>query len=242
MSENLTEVVDAELEDEPGHALTLFQTSDPAVALARMTEHARLLVDVVKSRKLSQRIGGRDHLLVEAWTTLGGMLGVHPIVMWTRPNETGDGYVARVEAHTLDGRVVGAAEAECSRAETTWAKRPPYALRSMAQTRATSRALRAPLGQIVTLAGYEAAGVEEIPPTPPPARALAPEPVERKPPTKAQMTEVATLLRRLEELDPERDWKAYCRTFVGVPDSRMSFEIAAHLVRELGDRVEELSP
>jgi hypothetical protein len=238
---SVPEVVDVEADDEePGTALTLFRTNDPKVALARMSEHAKVLVDVVRDRRLSQRIGNREHLLVEAWTTLGGMLGVHPIVAWTRPNETGDGYVARVEARTLDGRVVGAAEAECSRAETTWAKRPPYALRSMAQTRATSRALRAPLGQIVVLAGYEPAGVEEMPATPPPARAAA-RPVDRKSPTKAQAHEIATLIRRLEELAPERDWRVYCRTLVEGSPGGMSYEAAARVIRELDTHVEEIA-
>ena len=114
----------------------------------------------------SPTIGGHEHLTAEAWTTLGGMLGVVPVVVWTQPNETGDGYLARVEARTLDGRVVGAAESECSRAERTWEKRDAYALRSMAQTRAIGSALRGPLGQIVVLAGYEPAGAEEMPAEP----------------------------------------------------------------------------
>jgi hypothetical protein len=233
---SVPEVVDVEVdEEEPGTALTLFRTSDPRVALARMSEHAKVLVDVVRDRHLSQRIGNGEHLRVEAWLTLGGMLGVHPVVVWTRPNETGDGYVARVEARTLDGHVVGAAESECSRAEPTWAKRAPYALRSMAQTRATSRALRAPLGQIVVHAGYEPAGVEEMPaaaPVPPPR------PVEPKPPTKAQMQEIATLIRRLDELAPEHDWRAYCRTLVEATPGCMSHEAAARVIRELEGQVE----
>jgi hypothetical protein len=233
---NVLKVVDAEVDDGPGTAITLFGTNDPKVALARMTEHAKLLVDVVRDRKLSQRIGNQEHLLVEAWTTLGGMLGVHPIVIWTRPNETGDGYVARVEAHTLDGRVVGAAEAECSRAEPTWAKRHPYALRSMAQTRATSRALRAPLGQIVVLAGYEAAGVEEMP-----VESWRARPAELRRPTKAQVHEVESLVRQLEEVAPDRDWQAYCRTGADVARERMSHQVVARLIRELKGRVQELA-
>lgn len=101
-----------------------------------MSELARALVDVVREQKLSVKIQGREHLRVEAWTTLGGMLGIVPVVVWTKPNETGDGFVARVEAHrVLDDRIVGAAEAECSRVEKVWQDRYPYSLRSMAQTR-----------------------------------------------------------------------------------------------------------
>jgi hypothetical protein len=88
------------------------------------------------------------------------MLGVFPVVVWTKPLE--NGWEARVEARTLAGDLVGAAEAECRRDEPTWAKRADYALRSMAQTRATSRALRGPLGFIVVLAGYSATAAEEM--------------------------------------------------------------------------------
>ena len=143
--------------------ITLFGTTDPKVALERMSDVAGALVDVIKDRKLFARISGHEHITAEGWTTLGGMLGIVPVVVWTRPNETGDGYVARVEARTLDGRVVGAAESECSRAERRWKTADPFAIRSMAQTRAIGRALRAPLGQIVVLAGYEARRREEIP-------------------------------------------------------------------------------
>lgn len=92
---------------------------------------------------------------------LGTMLGVFPVVEWTRPVQ--DGWEARVEARTLAGQVVGAAEAECLRSEKQWKSRDDYALRSMAQTRAVSKALRGPLGFVVTLAGFEATPAEEMP-------------------------------------------------------------------------------
>ncbi len=63
----------------------------------------------------------------------------------------------------MDGRVVGSAEAMCSRSETTWANRDDYALRSMAQTRATSKAMRQPLGFVMALAGFDPTPAEEMP-------------------------------------------------------------------------------
>lgn len=143
--------------------LTLFGASSPKATLERMAECASALVDVVRDRRLAVRIQGNEHLTVEAWTTLGAMVGVYAVIAWTRQNESEDGCVAWAVAQTLDGRTVGAAEAECSRQERTWHTRDAYALRSMAQTRAISRALRAPLGQIVVLAGYEATAEEEMP-------------------------------------------------------------------------------
>ena len=75
---------------------------------------------------------------------------------------TEKGWEARVEARTLDGRTIGAAEACCTRDESRWKTQPDYAIRSMAQTRATSKALRGPLGFIVTLAGFQATPAEEM--------------------------------------------------------------------------------
>lgn len=73
------------------------------------------------------------------------------------------GWEARVEVKNAAGMTIGAAESECRWSEPTWADRDSYALRSMAQTRATSKALRQPLGFIVQLAGFEATPAEEMP-------------------------------------------------------------------------------
>jgi hypothetical protein len=89
------------------------------------------------------------------------MLGVFPETEWTRQIE--GGWEARVVAKTLNGQVVGAAEAMCTHSENTWRNRDEYALRSMAQTRAVSKALRLPLGFVMQLAGYEATPAEEMP-------------------------------------------------------------------------------
>jgi hypothetical protein len=142
---------------------TLFRTDDPVEVLERASRVAGALKDALKQQGMVQTIQGREHVKVEGWTTCGAMLGVVPVVMWSRPLDGEQGWEARVEARTLDGRVVGAAEATCSRHEKTWKSRDDYALRSMAQTRATSKALRGPLGFIVTLAGYEATPSEEMP-------------------------------------------------------------------------------
>lgn len=163
---------------------TLFRTDDPVEVIEQASRAADALKGVIMKQKLTQRIQGRDHVLVEGWTTLGSMLGVVPVLAWSRRVEPQTEYVvtvkdrngrtstytvkgydweARVEARTLDGRIVGAAESLCSRAESTWAKRDDYALRSMAATRATSKALRGPLGFVITLAGFAATPAEEMP-------------------------------------------------------------------------------
>jgi hypothetical protein len=250
MSEPITEVFDLEPESaelvpyEAPTAPNLFGP-DPELALKRMAELATPLADVIEAKKLYATISGRRHITAEGWTTLGGMLGVVPVVCWTRPNETGDGYVARVEARTLDGRVVGAAESECSRVESKWRNRDPYAIRSMAQTRAIGRALRAPLGQIVVLAGYEPAGAEEIPseaetaPRSEPERTSPADPVAA---TRTQLEEITALIRTLDGADPAIDWRARALEHAGVPSRVLTRTGAAILIEKLRAELAALMP
>src|SRR3990167_5431255 len=154
---------EAPLERHDRGSLTLFGTDDPAEVVIRATKIADALADVIRKQGLASRIGDREYVRVEGWTFLGTMLGVFPVTAWTRRIEGQDGgWEARVEAVTKDGVTIGAAEAECLRTERTWAKRDDYALRSMAATRATSKALRMPLGFVMTLAGFEATPADEM--------------------------------------------------------------------------------
>jgi hypothetical protein len=244
------EVVDLEPESaelvpyESAPAPNLFGP-DPELALKRMAELATRLADVIEAKKLYATISGRRHITAEGWTTLGGMLGVVPVVCWTRPNETGDGYVARVEARTLDGRVVGAAESECSRVESKWKNRDPYAIRSMAQTRAIGRALRAPLGQIVVLAGYEPAGAEEIPSEPesaPRSDSGRTSPADPVAATRAQLEGIRVLIDTLDGADPAIDWRARALEHAGVPSRALTKTGAEMLIEKLQAELAALMP
>lgn len=158
-------VEDAEIVEST--SLTLFRTDDPTEVVTRAVSTADALMGVVNKRKaeLVSNISGKDFPKVECWSLLGTMLGVFPVTVWTKPVlEDGKvvGFEARVEARTRDGSVVGAAESMCTRSERTWKTRDDFALRGMAETRATSRALRKPLGFVMTLAGLEATSAEEM--------------------------------------------------------------------------------
>lgn len=74
----------------------------------------------------------------------------------------GYSWEATVEARTLDGAVIGRADAMCSREEDKWKDDDDFALLSMAQTRASSKALASVLRFIVTLAGYSGTPAEEM--------------------------------------------------------------------------------
>lgn len=145
---------------------TLFGTSDPGAVITQATAVSQALMRVVRSESLAVNISGRDHLKVEAWTLMGSMVGVFPVVEWTRPvMEDGKkiGWEARVEARTRDGNVVGSAESMCLRSESTWKGRDDFALRSMAQTRATSKALATCLRFIAVLGGFAGTPADDMP-------------------------------------------------------------------------------
>jgi len=150
--------------EEPTAPITLFGTDDPVAVVERASVIATALADVIRRKQLYKHIGQSDHVFVEGWTLLGSMLGVFAEVEWSRPLTVGDweGWESRAVTRTLSGRVVGAAEAMCSRREGKWRNADDYAMRSMAQTRAVSKALRLPLGFIMELAGYSATPAEEL--------------------------------------------------------------------------------
>src|SRR3972149_8087346 len=133
----------------------------PEDVIARASAIATELAKIIRDKHLSVRIRDKDYVKVEAWTTMGAILGVIPRERETRPIDSGfESYVARVR--TPGGRVVGGASAICSWDEPTWKNRDPYAVRSMAITRATSKAFRLGYSWIVVLAGYSPTPAEEM--------------------------------------------------------------------------------
>jgi len=124
---------------------------------------AAILQEIVEDQDLYTIIQGKKHLHVEAWKTIGKGYGYSPQIEWTRPIETG-GWEARCIFTDLNGEQVGSGEAECGTyGDGPWVDRASYAQRSMAQTRAISRAGRNCLDWVVVLAGYSATPFEEMP-------------------------------------------------------------------------------
>jgi hypothetical protein len=146
---------------------TLFQSPDPALIVAQATRVADVIAPLIRDRQLAKRIGASEHVYLEGWTLAGTMLGVFPITVASGALFDADGrvygYQATVEARTMAGAVVGRADAECTRDENDkWRNAPSFQLRSMAQTRASSKALRMPLGFVMKLAGYDTTPAEEM--------------------------------------------------------------------------------
>lgn len=143
---------------------SLFGSDNPAVAFKRMQEIATVITQPIRDMHMYAPIGDKDYLTVEAWQLIGGLVGVTSRNVWSRPVTTvggSQGWEAREEAITIDGRVVGSAESMCVRAEERWDDADDHALRSMAQTRAQSKALSRPLRFIAILAGFSGTPYEE---------------------------------------------------------------------------------
>ena len=141
---------------------TLFRTDDPVEVLDAARSIASVLGPALKEHGMTKHIGQSDHVLIEGWQTIGAMVGVTPHTVWSRLLPDGSGWEAKAEARTLDGRVVGTAEAMCTDAERNWHNSADFEIRSMAQTRAMSKALAAPLRFIVTLSGLSGTPAEEV--------------------------------------------------------------------------------
>lgn len=155
-----TEIVKPE---EPrGVQLGTIWAASPEAVIAKASNIAGALTDIIEGRKLYSVISRRKYVRVEGWSTLGAMLGVLPREVEVTEHENGD-FEATVELiRASDGAVVGRGSAICGVDENTWANRPRYARRSMAITRATGKAFRLGFSWIIQLAGYEATPAEEV--------------------------------------------------------------------------------
>jgi hypothetical protein len=182
----------------------LLRGSEPTEQLAHAMGVAKALADVIDQQELYKNISGKKHVLVEGWELLGSLLGVFPVVEWTRQVE--NGWEARVVAKTLDGSEVGSAEMMCTRAENRWRTADDYAIRSMAQTRAISKALRGPLGFVMKLAGYEPTPEGELPTesgSGAPQRPFDPE----RDLMQGAITDPHEIPKALDGFDPTVDWQ-----------------------------------
>jgi hypothetical protein len=199
----------------------------PEAVLERAASVARALQRVIESGNGAHyvELAGRRHLRLEAWTTLGVLHGLTAEIEWTRRVQDPDGWEARAVVRRGDV-IISAAEAQCCVDEPEWRARvkyawrtlpggrrerypvgeepvPDYARRSMAQTRALSKALRLALSWVVVLAGYDPTPAEELPeaqaaPVETPQRRPEPQPaprLEEPPEADPLMDHIAKLLK-----------------------------------------------
>jgi hypothetical protein len=155
------EVIDATgVEIEPIDGRMLLGVPDPVDQLEAAERFATALKAKIEQNHLSHRIAGNEYLGIDALQMAATALGIVGIVTSTQKLE--NGYAATAEARTLDGRLVGRGESQCNRGESSWSRRPDYAVQGMAETRALARAFRGPVGSVISLASFASTPAEEM--------------------------------------------------------------------------------
>lgn len=115
----------------------------------------------------SMEMQERRYILAEGWQALAAATGLSPRIETVEELPEGDVRAVCVLIRLSDGEVVSRAEGFVGTDETTWfggevknkwgtkllPKRPKFAIRAMAQTRAVSRACRSALSWVVPLIG-----------------------------------------------------------------------------------------
>jgi hypothetical protein len=176
---------------QPKQNITLLGAGSPKEQIARATEIADAVSAVIMQKKLFTVMGGNEKKYVhcEGWTTMGALLGCFPRITETKEIEPGR-FLAVCEIYTATGHLISRGEAEADIKEQLKLRsgdfkdrwNDKYAVRSMAQTRATSKAFRIGFSWIMVLAGYAPTPAEEMkeeeeishPPAAEPAKAVDP--------------------------------------------------------------------
>lgn len=114
--------------------------------------------------RTAMQISGRKYVRVEGWQAIAVS---HGCVASARDVEAIEGGIRAIgEVRRMDdSAVLATAEGFVGDDEPMWARRPLYARRAMAQTRAISRACRSAFAHVVVMmaAGLETTPAEEIP-------------------------------------------------------------------------------
>ena len=134
----------------------------PAVRMRTATDVASVCKQIVVQTAMT--IQGRKYVRVEGWQAIAiahGCIASARDVEMVEGGVRAIGEIKRVE----DGAILATAEGFVGDDESMWAKRPLYARRAMAQTRAISRACRSAFAHVVVMmaAGLETTPAEEIP-------------------------------------------------------------------------------
>ena len=141
--------------------------SDVATVLSEVLEKQGLTI------ALNKKEPDKKYVTIEGWEVLGTMLGLTAVSTIIKEIKSKQGVVVGYRARgtiyqdvvidkgeIVGGTIVSQAEAEADRSGFQTDR---FAIASMAQTRALSKAYRMALSWIVKLAGYEGTGAEEMP-------------------------------------------------------------------------------
>lgn len=137
----------------------LVMEGDPQAQLEFAQKAAKALMSVVATKKNPVMINGKQFLEFGDMQTLGRFFGATVAVEWTK--KVDKGWEARAIVYQR-GETISAAEAQCTKDESKWKNRDDFQIRSMAQTRASSKALKNAFGWVAELAGYSSTPAEEM--------------------------------------------------------------------------------
>jgi len=112
------------------------------------TDAATLCGEIVKAT--ATKIQGKRYVTVEGWQAIAVAHGCVASSRDVEPVEGGIRAIGEIRRMS-DGGVIATAEGFLGDDETMWAKRPMFARRAMAQTRAISRACRSAFAHVVIL-------------------------------------------------------------------------------------------
>lgn len=139
---------------------------DPEKQLEFAQKAATALMKRVEGKQKKVIINGKQYLEFGDWQTLARFFGATVGTDWTQPLLDSAGKIVGFEARAVvyqNGTVISSAEARCMRSEKRWSTADEYAVNSMAQTRASAKALRNAFGWVAELKGYSSTPAEEMP-------------------------------------------------------------------------------
>jgi len=131
-----------------------------------MTQLATVLENFIAEKKLYADISGKKYVMVEGWQFAGAMLGLTAYAdkdvenISTKDERAFRGYASVYRVS--DNKKLSSASMTCSNKEKKKREFDDYALESMAQTRAISKAYRLYMSWVMKAAGYEVTPFEEV--------------------------------------------------------------------------------
>ena len=141
--------------------LVIQENNNPVENIRKSTDVAGACKTIVE--KSAIKIQGKKYVPVEGWMSIATAHGC--VLSATDVKQVDGGISAKgIVRRISDGMVLGEAEGFVGDDEKTWANRPLYARRAMAQTRAMSRAARSVFAHVVVLmdAGLSTTPAEEM--------------------------------------------------------------------------------
>lgn len=156
-----TDVVDVAVVDTKQN-LPAQPLQSPEEVLDRGTRIANLIKPVIDKQGWASKIGQGEHLRVEGWLTIAEMFGCGVDQESCTEHEDGS-FTVKVAVLNSQGLKVGGGAGMCGRKDDGhWHKKPAFQRQSMADTRATVKALSKKFRWVVELAGYNPTPYEEM--------------------------------------------------------------------------------